>query len=540
MPTFDEEVMEIPIFNGLGIVDTFDTRLCRSLQNLFLAAPDELQVREDYLELQESVKTAVAIPTTQAVPRHLHKTCIEVFTAVGSQTVDSPTLLTFFDDGGATRTCEWLNCNNTTPQTTSQTLAATYGVKAFCQFRDRYYAASATKIFRISNFNTGGGALTVTDLATVSVDLLLTFRSRMFGIKGSRIYYTDLPAIGGYPETWNINLNFVDIPSVDFGINCYNAQVYRDKIYLFTDKGIYVFAVSGDPINWSIQLVSANFPIFDRDSVCIAKNLVFLTDQWGVYQFDGVNFTKISNNIRALFSVDISFVAAWAWHSIYPYEDGIVLIRNNFFSNAGNYTSSSSNSWYYYNLNVWVQLQMSTERGVIKAGTALLPYRGRNPSSWIYFECDNAGTNSQLRAMILDPGQWRGDCLNTNHSGGARTAKTVTLQTPAIFFKQRRHVKAKYLEMYGQMNMAPTISMTWNGEAVQSSDQGKYQWKIPMSATQLSHYVASNELVLNLSGTVNADAGGDWVVVPFVIRGLDLVYNKDNRNRDSITGMAVN
>jgi hypothetical protein len=343
MAVFGEETFELPIFAGLGITDRPTDTLCPQLQNMFLSSEKEYRIREDFILIQRTTKTPIAIGIAQPVPRTLFENNMEVFTAVGIETADTPTILQFFDDG-TTRDCRWLNCNAITPTSVVQTLAAGYGVKAFCQYKDRYYASNGTtvgKIFRIQNFVAAGGALTVTDLNTITkgVDILLTFRSRVFGIKKNRIYYTDLPAIAGYPEVWNESINVIEIPSVDFDVTVHNAFVYRDKIYMFTDKGIYVLSVNGAPVNWSIQPVSTNYPIYDRDSVCLNKNVIFLTDQQSVTMFDGSQFKPISNNIRSVFHNNNS---SYCWFSVYAWEDGILLTRNSFNAPSGFYTRSTN------------------------------------------------------------------------------------------------------------------------------------------------------------------------------------------------------
>jgi hypothetical protein len=243
MAVFGEETEVLPIFGGLGITDRPTDTLCPQLTNLFMSAEKEYRIREDFVLIQRTTKTPVNIGIANPIPRTVFENNMEVFTAVGTETADTPTILQFFDDG-TTRDCKWLNCNAITPTSVIQTLPAGYGVKSFCQYKDRYYASNGTltgKIFRIQNFTTAGGALTCTDLNTIDkgVDILLTFRSRVFGIKKNRIYYTDLPVIAGYPEVWNKDINVIEIPSVDFDVTVHNAFVFKDKIYMFTDKGMF-------------------------------------------------------------------------------------------------------------------------------------------------------------------------------------------------------------------------------------------------------------------------------------------------------------
>jgi hypothetical protein len=541
MAVFGEETFPLPIFGGLGITDRPTDQLCPQLTNLFLSAENEYRVREDFVLIQSTTRNNVPIATTTGIPRSLYEPTHEVFTAVGSESANTPTILQFCDDG-TTRDVKWLNCNSTTPSSVTQTIAAGYGVKAFCQYKDHFYASNGVvgvggKIYQLSNFNTGGGALTVTDLTgattNIGVDILLTFRSRVFGIKKNRIYYTDLPSIGGYPETWNVNINFIDIPSVDYDVTVHNAFIFRDKIYMFTDKGIYVLAVNGAPVNWSIQPVSANFPIYDRDSVCLNKNVVFLTDQSSVVTFDGTAFKTVSGNIRAVFHNNPS---TFCWFSIYPWEDGALLARNSFNTSGGFYTRSTTantnRKLLYFNMIMWTELEFfDAFPEVIKAGRSLLPYRGKIASSWI---CGGNITNQFV--FFYDSGYWKGDCANsTDHVGGTRSTKPVFLTTPAPFLKARTFRKYKYVDIYAFLNDVNTSpNLQFNGETVLASDKGKSIWKAPIDSTLGSQFKGLPTAPLSISGLIDVNLSGLPNDPPFLIFGVDIVYNQDNRGRDGM------
>lgn len=538
MAVFGEETFELPIFSGLGITDRPTETLCPQLQNLFLSSEKEYRLREDFVLIQRTTKTPIAIGIANPVPRTLFENNMEVFTAVGIETADTPTILQFFDDG-TTRDCRWLNCNAITPTSVVQTLAAGYGVKAFCQYKDRYYASNGTtvgKIFRLSNFVSAGGALTVTDLGTIAkgVDILLTFRSRVFGIKKNRIYYTDLPAIAGYPEVWNENINVIEIPSVDFDVTVHNAFVYRDKIYMFTDKGIYVLSVNGAPVNWSIQPVSTNYPIYDRDSVCLNKNVVFLTDQQSVTMFDGSQFKPVSNNIRSVFHNNSS---SYCWFSVYAWEDGIILTRNSFNAPSGFYTRSTNTNnnkkVLYFNMFIWSEIEFADNYwATIKAGRSLLPYRGKVASSWV---CGVTGATEQS-IYFYDGGYWKGDCSNsTDHIGGTRSKKPVYLQTPAPFLKSRTFKKYKYVDIYGYLNdLNSGSNLYFNNELVTAADKGKSIFKAPISSIEGSSFRGMPSIPLVISGVVDANLNGLPNDPPFLITGVDLIYNQDNRGRDGM------
>jgi hypothetical protein len=361
---------------------------------------------------------------------------------------------------------------------------------------------------------------------------MLTFRSRVFGIKKNRIYYTDIPAIGGYPETWNASTNFVDIPSIDYDVTVYNALVYRDKIYLFTDKGVYVFNVVGAPINWSIQLVSSNFPVYDRDSVAINKNMVFLTDQQSVVSFDGSTFKLVSGNIRSVFH---NAPSTYTWFSLYPWEDGVLLIRNGFNASGGNYIPVVPNNQgrrvLYYNTVIWTEIDWFTNKvNIIKAGRNLMPFRSKIASSWVYTYNNTADGNTACE--FLDSGFWKGD-VGSDYVSGTRFAKPVTLESPSPFIKDRKFHKFKYCDVYGYLKMVLSATFSMNGEVVVASDQGRSIFKAPIDSSLGSQFKGIPSAPMLMTGQIRDNPDGASIP-PFLLIGIDLVYNQDNRTRDGM------
>lgn len=452
---YGEETVEIPIFNGVdpGQGMTSD-KYCRRLIN-FIQSDEGYEIRDDYLLLQEVAAAVNAIPITLPIPLNVGAPAIEAFQCSGSQTVDSPSFL-FCRDDGATRDINWINCNTTVPTNVTQTMSvANRGVKAFCQYRDRYYASNFTsQVFRMSNFVTGGPTITVTDLfAQAGINILVTYKNRIFGMAKNRIYYTDLPAIGGYPETWNAVTNFVDLPSTDYDVTIYNALVYKDKLYLFTDRGLFYLVANGDPTNWSIQLVSATFSIFNRDSVCINKNFIFLTNQYGIYAFNGVKFDDITGSIKGAW--DRADPTTYFMARLYPYEEGILLDFSTMNTSGGNYVGFGGFR-YYFNFKIWVEIDpnggsSNIVSSILKAGVGLLPFRGRPPTSWIAYKHNAPAFGNLWRVAIVDKGRWAGDCWSTNWAT-ATTKKDFYLDGPSFLQNEHSRIRLKYYEIFIYFN----------------------------------------------------------------------------------------
>ena len=536
MAIFGEETVEVDIFKGLSLnVIMKNKSFCERVINLVKTDSKEYTIREDLVLIQDVVFASLAlrtIPLTDPIPRNIVKKDIEIFTATGSQTADSPTMLVCVDNA-ITLKINWLNCNSVTPVSYEQTLPAAHGVKAFCQYKDRYYASNGTSnIFRLATFSiVPATALTVTDLAAVGVNFLVAFKNRIFGFTKNRIYFTDLPAIGLYPETWNLVTNFIDLPSVDFDVTIHNVKVYKDKIYIFTDKGIYYLMANGDPLNWAIQLVTQNFPVYDRDSVCISKNLIFLTDQTAIYTFDGSKFTRISDSIKAVFSL---FGAIYNIVNIYPFEDGILVTQCSFNVTAGNYVSTNADKSYYFDFNIWSEITLpvtDVSSAILRAGASFLPYRGKPASSYIVYYL-LAGTH--FKCVFLDSGMWKGDTLSLDHVAGARLQKFIQIVTPALFLEERRYTFYKNWILYGYINQNDPVDLLIGGRTLVSTDMfnGSSVYKAPISSVTESRYDKETS-VLNIYGNIGSNktySAGLFQVPPLVIRKIEVVVNTDSRD----------
>lgn len=559
MAVFGEETVKVPIEFGLDPVGVpVSTKHFNELVNLIRNEDSSLSIREDFLMLMDLAKTPRVIPVTGGVvPKHTSERDMEVFTATGSATVNTPSLLMCFDDG-TTRDVTWVNYNNTpTPQVTTQGIVTARGIKAFCQYKDRYYASNVTSnIFSVSGFNTAGGNLTVTDLtggAIAGINILVSFKNRVFGIAKNKIYYTDLPSIGGYPETWNSSLNFVDMPTSDLDLTIWNALVYKDRMYLFTDRGVYYFSANGAPINWSIQLVSPDYPIYHRDSVCLNKGFIFLTNQVRIFAFNGVTFKDVTGSLTGLYRL-------WGWSGsvativkLYPYDNGIIA-ESVLFQTVTNYTRSGSRI-FYFDLTVWTELNLNSgtyitaggtnfQGEILRAGINLQPYKSKLGSSYIAFK----NSNTSHRCLYLDKNRFLGDAWNTTHLDNARTTKKFSLSSPSPFVENKKQVRFKYWSIYGYFNDTAQ-RMNIGAEDM----YGQVSTPVPVGKfVPYSQYLKA--AVLDDTGTFNApfrhitsalyvvgealtEAGGSSSSLSpsILFNKIEVVVNTDNKEKDQMS-----
>jgi hypothetical protein len=552
MAVFGEETVKIPMQFGLDPVGIpVSEKSFNILTNLIRTEDNSLAIREDFLMLMDVAKTPRVLPvTTGIVPKNTSERDMEVFTATGSASVNTPSLLMCFDDG-TTRDVNWVNYNNVpTPQITTQTIATARGIKAFCQYKDRYYASNVTDtIFRVSNFTTAGGALTITDLVAIAgVNILISFKNRIFGIFKNRIYYTDLPAIGGYPETWSSSLNFVDMPTSDLDLTIYNALVYKDRMYLFTDRGVYYFSANGAPINWSIQLVSPDYPIYHRDSVCLNKGFIFLTNQVRVFAFNGVTFKDVTGSLTGLYRLWGSTGATIV--KLYPYDNGIIA-ESISYGIITNYTRAGSRI-FYFDLVGWTELDLNSgtfitaggtnfQGEILRAGINLQPYKSKLGSSYIAYK----NSNTSHRAIYLDKNRFLGDAWNTSHVDNVRTSKKFSFSSPSPFVANKKNVRFKYWSIFGYFNDTAQ-KMNIGAEDM----YGQISTPVPTSKfAAYSQYIKG--AVLDDQGLFNAPfkhnvtslyVFGEALTEPssasspsIIFEKLEAVVNSDNKDKDQMS-----
>lgn len=503
--------------------------------------PDKRLVPREDLVLESQFTKAdtpnIAVATNQP-PRGVFANKYEVFQATGGGTA-TPSMLCCYDDG-TTRTIYWLDSSGTTGVGGTKTQSISRGVKAFCQYKNAYYASNnASNIFKITNWNAGASppALTVTDLATTTagfhVAFLVAFKNRIFGCSSSgRIYFTDLPALGGLPETWNITTNFFDLPTTDYSVTVYNFKVFKDKIYIFTNRGIFYLAVSGDPTQWVIQLVTADYSISHKEGMCISQNLVFLTDQRAIYAFNGSQFTEVTQNMRGMFAITQN--GGYNVVSIYPYKNGILACRQPLINSGGIYIQTLGVTMWYFDIATWTQISTlgDVPRGVFAAGNNWIPYIGKVASSYIYYF--TVANNDIKDCVYLDPKKYEGDSFNLDHTQ-PRTNMTISVIGP--YFNWDNQAFSRIFEVYVVSPIKVDNNSTLNLQDLTISP-GLGSPNNTVAQIHRSSYKKSSNIAtyndaadtFRLTGSVRGSVS-PYFEPHFQLSKVVMVLNSDNRDR---------
>lgn len=200
-------------------------------------------------------------------------------------------------------------------------------VTSICQYNNTIYFSSSASpyVSKITNINWVTDAVTIATVPTSSVTGapllgLMPFKDRLFGYTGNRIYYTEIAALGGLPETW-VTTNYIPVNGVNGAIGIQSIVPLGNKIFIFTNNGTFVLTVQGEPASWILKP-------FDSESSCTSsvsafemKGIIYYVNSAGVWATNGASITKLSGVIE-----DIFFQSKGSWaYLIYPYEDGILL-----------------------------------------------------------------------------------------------------------------------------------------------------------------------------------------------------------------------
>ena len=193
-----------------------------------------------------------------------------------------------------------------------------------CQYSDTVYFLLASGVQKITNFNWATDTITYSPVAS-AVGLatvgLVSFKDRLWTFGSNKIYYTNVPTVGGLPETWNLATNFEVISSP--GGNCGITKLVPlgNKLIIFTTNGLYTLLVEGEPASW-IQRV------LDSKSICTSfqcafesKGAVYYVNTEGVWATNGIKTVKLSGTIEDQFFQSTGRRV----HNIHHYEDGMIV-----------------------------------------------------------------------------------------------------------------------------------------------------------------------------------------------------------------------
>lgn len=409
---------------------------------------------------------------------------------------------------------------------------ATRRILDLTSYRDRYYACNQakTEIYQVSNFNTASFSppnLVTTLLFTVSgVTKLFTFGDRIFALAGNKLYFTDLATVGGYPEVWSTT-NVIEMPSSRGGGPLVTAVPVNNRVYLFTEAGVYVLYASGDPTSWSLQYISDQIRVAGEAGVCLTQNSIICCDRSAIYAFSDSGATRIDYPIADVFNTYNS-------SAIFPFENGFILVVTNFLANGGLWIPNR-NKTYFYNGNSWSELQLTPtvehfEDVLVTVVGATSPVfthnskdKARSALAYIYTD---TGTSSNFLGMShYDP--------STSNRNKTLSVTTVWYTKPISTLKRWIH---GFVDVYSKLvgfnyeavvDGANFVGSTFIQPTPLNDDRNAY---VRVSTPQFNRRVA-----FKITATVPTTGGGGWSpdTVPnpiFKLKSIQLLGNDQERS----------
>jgi hypothetical protein len=208
-------------------------------------------------------------------------------------------------------------------------VAMTAPVLGICQYNQVIYVSvQGAGVKKITAINWQTGAVTFVDIAssgTSTLRGLFTFKDRLWGwgsgTSGHKLYFTDLPAVGGQPETWAFAANVVPFVSPTGHGRIEQIVPLGNKLGVFTTNGFFTLLVEGAPGSWILRMLDSKSVSTSSQCAFESKGIIYYVNTQGVWATNNLTTTKVSMVID-----DQWFLSKGARvHTLVPYEDGMLV-----------------------------------------------------------------------------------------------------------------------------------------------------------------------------------------------------------------------
>lgn len=542
---YGENTVEIPVGNGLYLSETGDSIPSGFVRESINMEPDSqghLTGRGDFIPMTTNMTPGdIGLPTTGSVttsnipPDYLNSGTVKLFRFNPTSTNQTTPALVLCRNTNPTGQKVWSTASGKGSFNAGmeQSLdVSSRRILDLTSYRDRYYACNQakTEIYRVSDFNTASFSppvLTTTLLFTVSgVTKLFTFADRIFALAGSKLYFTDLSTVGGYPEIWSTT-NVIEMPTSRGGGSLITAVVTSNRVFLFTKAGVYVLYAQGEPNSWSLQYVTDQLITQSENSVCLIQNSIVCTDRTALYSFDGSGLNRIDEPIEDLF-IDFNSFA------LFPFEKGFLLVAS-LFSDVSSVWELINTKIFYNNGIGWCEIRLTsgleyfeeTFITVVGATTPLFTFNSFNKprSSIAYIQFDTGSSSVFLGLSHYDPAL-------------SKKAKLFSVTIPWItnpFSNLKRWVYG-FIDLYSKY---ATFDLTM---AVDGDGFGTASTITPNPLNpdkNLFQKIQTPQFNRRLSAKITLDAPTDNIsdmsTPVFKIKGLQLIGNNSERQHQDTT-----
>jgi hypothetical protein len=200
-------------------------------------------------------------------------------------------------------------------------------VQGVAQYAGWIYFAmgpASTGIYKCTSFDWVADAMTYTSIPSSAplspLTGLFTFKERIWGWHGDELYFTEIAATGGLPESWSTT-NFIPFRGTLGSSLIVNVIPMQNKLLVFTTAGLYTLLVQGEPASWILRVLdNGSFSTHPR-SAFESKGIVYYVNTTGVWATNGISVTKLSGVIEDKFFLS----KGRRIHFLHEYEDGMIL-----------------------------------------------------------------------------------------------------------------------------------------------------------------------------------------------------------------------
>lgn len=193
-----------------------------------------------------------------------------------------------------------------------------------CQYSGTVYFLLNTGVQKISAFNWATDAITYSAVASgaiVGLKGLTTFKNRLWAFVGNRLYFTDIPAVGGLPDTWSSVTNFVPFDGPGGECSILKVVPLGNRLIVFTTVGLFTLLVEGEPASWILRIIDSKSICTSYQCAFESKGVVYYVNTEGVWATNGLKCTNVSGVIDDQFFLSTGSRI----HTICHYEDGMVV-----------------------------------------------------------------------------------------------------------------------------------------------------------------------------------------------------------------------
>lgn len=574
MTVYGEEHIKIDVSKGLFISpapDSIPDGCCQKLVNLLQNERGNWEMRKGMQYESPSAVTDATIGTTlkPVDTRVIPEVSLDNVSSFGSLygNVGIPQLWFTYYNGTNQKILHNIGkrASTDTVNTNTQQCPTAASIYDMVQYKERVYGITVASLTQNNVYSFSGWKYdgTAPNLTQTLISLVLTssgtfigqepglvvYGDRLFIYKLNRLIYTDIPASGGYPETWNSGNNFINLPSSNTGSpTIYNCIAFNGLLYIFTDKGIFVLnGRNATPTTWSVDLVTDQVCILNRHAVQLVNGIFIITDRKRIVSFDGQSIHNIGAPVQYLFNIYNSF-------SVVPFLKGFILSCRNYAVSGGFWaytapTGGNATIWpiskaIYFDGSVWSEFRIGDANTIFDpifgATNKGLSNGIQENMSYIICHTDVAATPG-FTIMYYD-------VTRKDDAVGSTFGITVNLTTKDIIAAQDARnadrisrIKTAFVKVF---SLLATITTQWykNGASVAINpttstltDQADNNYELKIHGAEFNSRVSLE--IVPTTGATPTTFGTDLPsnVPIFEIKDIVFIYNSDRDEPDTIT-----